>query len=93
MVDQKVHGQWYALITDKFMPLLKSQPLFKKVVFSKVLSASAEEHYTYSILIEIETMEGYELYQNEILTEYIEIAQPMFESKAIHFVTVMKSID
>ena len=93
MVEPKAHGQWYTLVTDNFLPLLKSQPLFKRVTFSRVLSDSVENHYIYSVLIEIDTMEGYELYQNELIQQYVDIAKPMFETKVTHFVTVMKNIE
>lgn len=92
MVNPKVYTQWVSFINDKFMPLVSSQSEFDRVTFSKVLSATVEDHHIFSLLIEFDTLDGYNLFQNEIMGQYLEIASPLFGTNTSHFITLMKKM-
>lgn len=44
----QVHDRWLKFVTEKYIPALRARG-FGKVVFTRVLSVDAEDHFTYSL--------------------------------------------
>lgn len=91
MIMPEIHDRWYQMLTEKYIPLLKSEG-YNKILFTRVLSAESVEHYTYSLQVEIEDLGDYKHISEELLSQYIEIASPLFGDKAVHFITILKHI-
>lgn len=47
MVDPAIHDRWLESLRKHYLPLLAAQG-FDKITFTRVLPATAEEHFTYS---------------------------------------------
>ncbi|MEG1635635.1 MAG: DUF4286 family protein [Rikenellaceae bacterium] len=90
MVDASISGQWINFMNDKFLPFVKTQSILDRITFSKVLSATVEDSYIFSLLVEFSTLDGYKLFQTEIMEQYVQFAQPLFDSKTTHFMSLMK---
>ncbi len=92
VVDPKVYPSWYSFMYDKFLPFVEEESLFDRVQFSRVLSEGVQSYYTFSLLTHFETLDGYRKFKGDIMSEYIEFADPMFGTKVTHFMTLMKEI-
>ncbi|MFI3314284.1 MAG: DUF4286 family protein [Rikenellaceae bacterium] len=92
MVEPTVYGSWYNFMFEKFIPFVKTKEEFIEPTFSRILSDGVNSHYTFSLLVHLQTLDGYNLFKNEIMHEYSEFAQPMFGAKVTHFMTLMKKI-
>lgn len=44
MVEPSVHDRWLKFVTEKYIPALRARG-FGKVVFTRVLSVDAEDHF------------------------------------------------
>lgn len=91
-VEPRIHGQWLRIITENYVPLIESRG-YRIVALSRVLSAEAVEHYTYSLLVEAEDIERYKELTGEIFAEYAAIAGPMFGSDVVWFTSLMKKME
>ena len=60
MVEPSVHDRWLKFVTEKYIPALRARG-FGKVVFTRVLSVDAEDHFTYSLQVNADDMEAYRL--------------------------------
>ena len=58
MVEPSVHDRWLKFVTEKYIPALRARG-FGKVVFTRVLSVDAEDHFTYSLQVNADDMEAY----------------------------------
>ncbi|MFI3321019.1 MAG: DUF4286 family protein [Rikenellaceae bacterium] len=92
VVEPTIYGNWYSFMYDKFIPFVKESGKYQKVIFSRILSEGVSNHYTFSLLLDLESLDGYHYLNNEIMKEYMEFAEPMFGVKVTHFVTLMKKI-
>ena len=50
MVDPAIHDRWLESLRKHYLPLLAAQG-FDKITFTRVLPATAEEHFTYSLQV------------------------------------------
>ena len=57
MVEPSVHDRWLKFVTEKYIPALRARG-FGKVVFTRVLSVDAEDHFTYSLQVNADDMEA-----------------------------------
>lgn len=69
MVEPSVHDRWLKFVTEKYIPALRARG-FGKVVFTRVLSVEAEDHFTYSLQVNADDMEAYRLIVDELFAEY-----------------------
>lgn len=91
-VDPPVHGLWYKFVTEKFLPRLEEES-GEKVVFTRVLSQTTEDHYTYSVQCRCRDIPFYHHFMSRIMADYMEIAEPMFGDNVLYFTTLLKRID
>lgn len=92
MVDPACHGQWYALVTGRFIEMLRSEG-FEKFLFTRVLSEEPCPHHTYSLQVDVEDIEQYQRFMNDIIGEYRSIASPLLGDGALYFTTLLKKIE
>lgn len=90
-VDNRVHGKWLALINDHYIPFLKRQQL-GEVILSKLLNNDATSH-TYSMQIRVDSVSLFSKYCNEMFSEYLEIADPLFGEGVLYFNSILKIIE
>ena len=91
-VDHDVQNAWLAILKDKFIPFLKNEGC-KIVSFSRVITETPVDHFTYSLITEAEGMDIYDRYVKELLAEYERIARLMFGDRVTTLTTLMKKID
>ncbi|MDD3108117.1 MAG: DUF4286 family protein [Alistipes sp.] len=92
MVDPSVHDCWMESLRKHYLPLLQ-QEAFGRVTFTRVLSAGPEDHYTYSLQIEVDTISQYKHLTEELLTDYTQILQTLFADRVLWFNSLMKQIE
>ncbi len=92
IVAPRVQEQWLSLVGGKFIPALRERG-YHKLVLSRVLSAQAEDHFTWSLLIELDSMDGYHDITGPAWDRYAEIAGPMFGEEVMHFTSLLKQHD
>lgn len=87
-----VHGTWLDFFTNKVLPQVKEQG-YNVLAFSRVLHEQVEEHYSYSLQVEVDEIGKVQKYKKEIIGEYVEMAKKMYNEQALHFTTVLKVIE
>ena len=92
IVEPANHTQWYDFVTTKFIPHIKENHT-KTVSLHRLLSDQQVDHYTYSFQIATENLAILDTLQNQILTEYATTFAHMFQSDALFFTTVLKTIE
>lgn len=92
VVESSAQNQWLHIITTQYLPLLKKSGL-GTITLSRIISIEATDHFTYSLLVDIDNLEQYEQLTNELFDEYRAVAEPLFETKVMWFTTLMKIID
>ena len=92
MVEPDIHAQWLEMVSNRYIPLLRTQG-FDKILFSRILSIEPTEHFTYSLQINIQDLQEYKKLTEEILAEYAAIASDMFGNKALYFTSLLKHIE
>lgn len=92
MVEPKVHDQWYCMLTDKFIPMLRDEG-FSNFTFTRVLTNNNDGHYTYSLQVNVADMPSYQRFMEQMIGQYTDIALPAFGENALHFSTLLKRIE
>ena len=92
MVDPPVHERWLELLTKYYIPFLRERG-FENPVFTRVLSADAEDHFTYSLQVPVADMEQYGRLSGELFAEYVAVADPLFGERVVWFASLMKRVD
>ena len=84
MVEPSVHDRWLKFVTEKYIPALRARG-FGKVVFTRVLSVEAEDHFTYSLQVNADDM--------ELFAEYAATAGALFGQRVLWFNSLMKRVE
>ena len=92
MVEPSVHDRWLDFIKKQYIPALAARD-FRRVVFTRLLSASAEDHFTYSLQVELDDMDRYRQFSEELFPEYTAIATGLFNDKVLWFNSLLKRVD
>lgn len=92
VVDHIAHERWLDIIIHNYVPFLR-QNGFESVTLSRIVSIDASDHFTYSLLIDIENMDQYKTLTTSIFEEYTKIAEPLFGTQVTWFTSLMKIID
>ena len=92
VVEPSVQTQWLDIIKKHYLPLLEKSG-YELASFSRVISAEAVDHFTYSILVNLPDMASYKALTENLFPEYLTIADPLFGSQVLWFTTLMKKID
>lgn len=92
VVDESAHNRWLDIIIKEYVPFLRSKG-FAEITFSRIISIEATDHFTYSLLIDIDNMDQYKALTNELFEEYTAIAEPLFGTKVMWFTSLMKILD
>ena len=92
MVDPRVHDRWLDSIRGGYIPSLRLRG-FGKTVFTRILSENAEDHFTYSLQIEMEDMALYSLFSGEVFPEYAGAMKKAFGDKVLWFNSLMKRVE
>ena len=66
---------------------------FGKVVFTRVLSVDAEDHFTYSLQVNADDMEAYRLIVDELFAEYAATVGALFGQRVLWFNSLMKRVE
>ena len=92
MVEPSVHDRWLKFVTERYIPALRARG-FGKVVFTRVLSVDAEDHFTYSLQVNADDMEAYRLIVDELFAEYAATAGALFGQRVLWFNSLMKRVE
>ncbi len=92
MVDPAMHQQWLDLIRKHYIPLIIERG-YARPVFSRLITDSIPEHFTYSIQVEVPDIPAYNTLTQEIFSEYTEIAGPLFGDRVLWFTSLLKKED
>lgn len=90
VVDGRVHDPWLGIM-GQYVDFVRKNG-YPNAVLSRVLSIEAADHFTYSLLVEIETVGEYKTLTEEIFSEYTTIAEPLFGSQVLWFNSLMKTV-
>lgn len=88
VVEPAVHTNWYALLTDKFLPSIEG----RHIVFTQVLNEQSDGHHTYSMQVDVADIADYQSFRGEQLSEFIELCCSLFGESVLHFTTLLKKI-
>ncbi len=83
---------WLGVMRDGFLPYLASQG-FSRVAFSRVLHEQGEGHFTFSLLVEIDSLDDYRRFTGPVWEEYVALAAGAFGEQVLWFITLMKEVD
>ena len=89
---ESVHDRWLKFVTEKYIPALRARG-FGKVVFTRVLSVDAEDHFTYSLQVNADDMEAYRLIVDELFAEYAATVGALFGQRVLWFNSLMKRVE
>lgn len=92
VVESSINNGWLDIIIKEYVPFLRKNG-FEGITLSRVVSIEASDHFTYSLLIDVENMEQYRALTNELFEEYTTIANPVFGTKVMWFTSLMKILD
>lgn len=92
VIEPPIHGQWYELLTDKYIPFLRRTG-FDKLLLTRILNEEKTPHYTYSLQVEVDSIAHYQRFMSEAMGEYNAISGPIFGESALHLNTLLKKID
>lgn len=91
-VEPAAQDRWLELVRGKLVPALRSRG-YGRVALSRVLSTQAEGHFTWSLLVELDSMQGYHEITGDLWQDYIDIAGPLFGDDVVWFMSLMKQIE
>ena len=91
MVNPEHHDKWYELITQRLIPMMRKEG-FDKYLLTRVLAEDSCPHYTYSLQIDAQDISSYQQFMENIMGQYVEIADPMFGDDVLHFTSLLKKI-
>ena len=91
LVEHPEHERWLGIIKEKYIPFL-GEAGYEVIAFSRVISAEAAEHFTYSLLVAVEDMKRYEQLTQDVFDEYRAVAEPLFGDRVVWFTSLMKKI-
>lgn len=91
VVEHRVQERWLELLRDKFIPYIKGAG-FSEVVFSRVISVEAADHFTYSLLVGFGSMVDYERLVKEVWPEYLAVAEGLFGVQVLWYHSLLKEV-
>ncbi len=92
VVEPAVQERWLDLVRGKFVPALRGGG-YGRVALSRVLSAQAEDHFTWSLLVELDSMEKYHDITGGLWQDYLDLAGPLFGDGVVWFMSLMKEVE
>ncbi|MDL2320373.1 DUF4286 family protein [Alistipes sp. OttesenSCG-928-B03] len=90
-VEYDVHDRWFELVRGKYVPLLEENG-YNIVALSRVISAEATGHFTYSLLVGADDIPAYQRLTDELFGEYLAVAGPLFGDRVVWFTSLMKKL-
>ncbi len=91
-VDAALGDAWKSFTVSEYVPALRSAG-FGKVTLSRVLDEHACDHFTWSLLVELETMEDYATVTGEIFGAFAGRLRECFDSEVLWQLTLMRKDD
>ena len=85
------HEQWLKLVREDYIPLLEDSG-FGGAVLSRVLSQQAEEHFTYSLMVDVASVPDYHLITGPLFDRYRAMAEPLLGEPPVWFTTLLKKV-
>ena len=82
---------WTERMLENFIPWLRAEG-YERVALSRVLMERADEHFTFSLLIELDDMAAYRHLTEELWEEYVRMNEAMFSGEVVWFMALMKEI-
>lgn len=92
VVEPRVQERWLGFMKDKFVPYLHEGG-YGRTILSRVISVEAVTHFTYSLLVELDSMQSYADFTGEVWKQYAEFAEPLFGVEVLWFMTLMREIE
>ncbi len=92
MVSTRIHDRWLESLYKYYIPRLDTEK-FGNITLFRVLTEHVEDHFTYSLQVEISDMTGYQRIVRELFPEYTETAQKLFGEDLMYFTSLLKKID
>lgn len=92
VVEAAVQERWLELVAKKYIPFLKKQG-FGNIVFTRVVSVEADDHFTYSLQVGIEDLARYGELTGSLFDEYRNVADGLFGERVLWFTSLMKRLD
>ena len=84
MVDPAIHDRWLESLRKHYLD---------KITFTRVLPATAEEHFTYSLQVDVGDMPRYKRLVGELFEEYAATARDLFGDKLMWFNSLLKKVE
>ena len=91
-VDPRIHDLWLETLRGGYIPSLRLRGL-DGIVFTRVLSDKAEDHFTYSLQVALEDMAAYRIYVEEVFPEYAAMARKAFGDRVLWFNSLLKRVE
>lgn len=92
-VESKVQNSWLNIVNNQFLPLIEKEG-YKETIFSRVITEKqVGTSFTYSLMVEVETLKEYQHITGEILDLYKEMALPLFGEDVLWHITLLKKLD
>lgn len=88
-VDPAVLDSWLGIIKSHYIPLLKQRG-YDVVALSRVISVDPVQHFTYSLLVAVPDMQRYAELTEDVFSEYLAVADPLFGQSVVWFTSLMK---
>lgn len=92
VIQPKIHGVWFEFFTKNVLEAVKTQG-YTILAFTRILHDQVEEHYSYSLQVEMDDITEMQKYKNEIIAEYALMAQKMYSEQALYFTSVLKKVE
>ncbi len=92
MVEPHAHLAWLAAVRGVLLPILRREG-YTDLVLSRVLHGQAEGHYTFSLLVGVESMERYHRLAGPLWQEHLAASGMAPEQGIVWFMSLMKELD
>ncbi|GHU98119.1 hypothetical protein FACS1894159_00120 [Bacteroidia bacterium] len=89
VVEPHCRQQWISLMENEYMPLLRQSGM-GAATLCRIISERAEEHLTYALMVEVESMADYSRLTGELFDRYLELAGLLFGQRPLSVTTLLK---
>ncbi len=92
-VEPHAQQRWLDFMRGTFLPRIGDRG-YGRATFSRVISADAADHFTYSLLVELDSMSQWSEFTGPVWeAEYAAVAVPVFADAVLWFITLMKTVE
>lgn len=92
IVEPALEGMWLDTMRTALLPRLREEG-FGPVALSRVLTERHEGHFTFSLLVEMDSMEEYLRLTGPVWEQYASTASLAFGEGVMWFMSLMKELD